>query len=363
MARYSFAGNIMSVFTDCPGREKLSYPADYTMPMGAIHRNHELAAYLRTTMRHLVEGQSHRRHADGRQRRAEDPGLRLGLHRPVRRRDQLGQRHHPGARRCCTSSTATPQTMARYYDRMVDFADYIQRQKVGTGADAHIVDAALADWVAADQTSGRITGTWGYYMMITKLADDGAADRPRRRRGEVHGPGRRHQGGVQRPLLQHDAAPLHHRRERRHHRRHPGGAGARARRRAGARTASAAPSSTRSSSSSTPSTPTATARTSAAAPSAWRRPSGRWPPAAATTSCGTCCRRTSSPATGSSWRPPPANPGGMTTIGRALEPRRLQEPHDPRPDRGVVPRRPGRHPAGRRLDRLPVAGHPAEARR
>ena len=28
------------------------------MPMGAIHRNHELGAYLRTTMRHLVEGQS-----------------------------------------------------------------------------------------------------------------------------------------------------------------------------------------------------------------------------------------------------------------------------------------------------------------
>ena len=58
MARYSFAGNIMSVFTDCPGREKLSYPADYTMPMGAIHRNYDLDAYLRTTMRHLVEGQS-----------------------------------------------------------------------------------------------------------------------------------------------------------------------------------------------------------------------------------------------------------------------------------------------------------------
>ncbi|PSK34964.1 hypothetical protein B9Z65_1547 [Elsinoe australis] len=58
MVRYSFASNIMSVFTDCPGREKLSYPADYTMPMGAIFRNCRLTAFLRTTMRHLVEGQS-----------------------------------------------------------------------------------------------------------------------------------------------------------------------------------------------------------------------------------------------------------------------------------------------------------------
>ncbi|MET8260153.1 hypothetical protein [Micromonospora sp. NPDC005205] len=46
------------MFTDCPGREKLSYPADYTMPMGAIHRDFQLNAYMRTTMRHLVEGQS-----------------------------------------------------------------------------------------------------------------------------------------------------------------------------------------------------------------------------------------------------------------------------------------------------------------
>jgi alpha-L-rhamnosidase len=58
MARYSFAGNMMSTFTDCPGREKMSSPADYTMPMGSIHRNYDLAAYLKTAMHHLVEGQS-----------------------------------------------------------------------------------------------------------------------------------------------------------------------------------------------------------------------------------------------------------------------------------------------------------------
>ncbi|MFD0856404.1 alpha-L-rhamnosidase N-terminal domain-containing protein, partial [Actinomadura adrarensis] len=54
--------------------------------------------------------------------------------------------------------------------QMVTFIDYIRREKVGTGANEHIVDAALADWVAADQTSGRITGTWGYHVMITKMA-------------------------------------------------------------------------------------------------------------------------------------------------------------------------------------------------
>jgi alpha-L-rhamnosidase len=169
MARYSFAGNIMSVFTDCPGREKLSYPADYTMPMGAIHRNHELAAYLRTTMRHLVEGQSI----------ADTPMFgNVALKTPVYDwgyTGRFGDEINWGNAIILVPSLlyelyGDTETMARYYDQMVDFADYIQRQKVGTGADAHIVNAALADWVAADQTSGRITGTWGYYQMISKLA-------------------------------------------------------------------------------------------------------------------------------------------------------------------------------------------------
>jgi alpha-L-rhamnosidase len=170
MARYSFAGNVMSVFTDCPGREKLSYPADYTMPMGAIHRNYELDAYLRTTMRHLVEGQS-----------LADTPMRgnVALKTPVydwgyegRFGDEINWGNAiilvPAILHELYGDTTT---MARYYDRMVTFADYIQRQKAGTGADAHIVDAALSDWVAEDQTSGRITGTWGYYVMVTKLAD------------------------------------------------------------------------------------------------------------------------------------------------------------------------------------------------
>ncbi len=169
MARYSFAGNIMSVFTDCPGREKLSYPADYTMPMGAIHRNYELAAYMRTTMRHLVEGQSI----------ADTPMAgNVALKTPVYDwgyTGRFGDEINWGNAIVLVPSMlyelyGDTETMARYYDRMVDFVDYIQRQKVGTGADAHIVDAALADWVAADQTSGRITGTWGYYNTVSKLA-------------------------------------------------------------------------------------------------------------------------------------------------------------------------------------------------
>ncbi|MGJ6965899.1 family 78 glycoside hydrolase catalytic domain [Streptosporangium sp. G11] len=169
MARYSFASNIMSVFTDCPGREKLSYPADYTMPMGSIHRDFELAAYMRTTMRHLVEGQSI----------ADTPMAgNVALKTPVYDwgySGRFGDEINWGNAIVLIPSFlyelyGDTQTMATYYDQMVRYVDYIRREKVGTGPDAHIVNAALADWVAADQTSGRITGTWGYYVMIGKMA-------------------------------------------------------------------------------------------------------------------------------------------------------------------------------------------------
>jgi hypothetical protein len=48
---------------------------------------------------------------------------------------------------------------------------------------------------------------------------------------------------------------------------------------------------------------------------------------------------------------------------RSVGPRKLQKPHDPRPDRRVVPHRPDRNPGSRRLGRLPALGHPAQGRR
>lgn len=105
MARYSIMSNTMSTFTDCPGREKPAYPADYLQPFASLHRTFGYDAYLRTMQRHLAEGQS---------RSGDDIG-NVALKAP------------------CTRT-----------------------RKAGTGANAYIVDAALADWIAAENTSCRI---------------------------------------------------------------------------------------------------------------------------------------------------------------------------------------------------------------
>ncbi|KAF1948694.1 bacterial alpha-L-rhamnosidase, partial [Byssothecium circinans] len=143
MSRYSFASNLLSVFTDCPGREKLSYPADYIMPMGAIHRNVNLNAFLRTTMRHLGY--------TGRFGDEINWGNAIVL--------------VPSILHDLYNDTTV---MASYYQQMTNFVNYIQREKV----QEYIVDAALADWVEDDdRTSGRITGTWGYYLTIKAMAN------------------------------------------------------------------------------------------------------------------------------------------------------------------------------------------------
>jgi alpha-L-rhamnosidase len=169
MARYSIMSNVMSTFTDCPGREKLAYPADYVKPFGALHRSFDFTAYLRTMQRHLVEGQS----------RASANIGNVALKAPVYDFGYLGRFGDeinwgngiilvPWLLHETYGDT---QTMARYYPQMQAFLNYIRTQKVGTGANAFIVDAALADWASADSTtSGRITGTWAYHQIADRLS-------------------------------------------------------------------------------------------------------------------------------------------------------------------------------------------------
>ncbi|WP_405741978.1 glycoside hydrolase family 78 protein [Streptomyces sp. NBC_00028] len=168
MSRYSIMSNVMSTFTDCPGREKLAYPADYLQPFASLHRTFGYAAYLRTMERHLAEGQS----------KAGDNIGNVALKAPVYDwgyTGRFGDEINWGDGIVLTpwflyETYGDTQTMARYYPQMQAFVTYIRTKKAGTGQDAHLVDAALADWIASEQTSGRITGTWGYHQVADRMA-------------------------------------------------------------------------------------------------------------------------------------------------------------------------------------------------
>ncbi|WP_328869277.1 glycoside hydrolase family 78 protein [Streptomyces sp. NBC_00287] len=168
MARYSTMSNTMSTFTDCPGREKLAYPADYVQPFGSLHRTFGYSAYLRTMQRHLAEGQS----------RAGDNIGNVALKAPVydwgyagRFGDEINWGNGIVLVPWLLFETyGDTQLISRYYPQMQAFLNFIRTRKVGTGADAYLVNAALADWIASENTSGRITGTWGYYQIADRMA-------------------------------------------------------------------------------------------------------------------------------------------------------------------------------------------------
>ncbi|MFC8436508.1 family 78 glycoside hydrolase catalytic domain [Streptomyces sp. NPDC057253] len=168
MSRYSIMSNVMSTFTDCPGREKLAYPADYLQPFASLHRTFQYDAYLRTMERHLAEGQS----------RTGDNIGNVALKAPVYDwgyTGRFGDEINWGNGIILTpwflyETYGDTRTMAHYYPQMQAFLDYIRTKKAGTGADAYIVDAALADWISSEQTSGRITGTWGYHQVADRMA-------------------------------------------------------------------------------------------------------------------------------------------------------------------------------------------------
>ncbi|WP_329342943.1 glycoside hydrolase family 78 protein [Streptomyces sp. NBC_00663] len=168
MSRHSIMSNVMSTFTDCPGREKLAYPADYLQPFASLHRTFGYAAYLRTMERHLAEGQS----------KAGDNIGNVALKAPVYDwgyTGRFGDEINWGDGIVLTpwflyETYGDTQTMARHYPQMQAFLTYVRTKKAGTGQDAYLVDAALADWIASEQTSGRITGTWGYHQVADRMA-------------------------------------------------------------------------------------------------------------------------------------------------------------------------------------------------
>ncbi|MFE7711768.1 family 78 glycoside hydrolase catalytic domain [Streptomyces sp. NPDC057486] len=171
MSRYSIASNMMSIFTDCPGREKLGWLADMLHSMPAIDRNFDMSAYLPHMERVMREAQL----VDG-----PDAGL-VPEHTPefpvfdgqwaMYRNDiNWGSavilapwwlwRHH-----------GDTETMAVHYQSMTEYHDYVRTTQAGSGADEHLVNGPLKDWVAHDEsTPGLLVGTYAYYLMTDRLA-------------------------------------------------------------------------------------------------------------------------------------------------------------------------------------------------
>ena len=160
MSDYSIRGNMQSIFTDCPTREKLGWLADMIQSMGSITANFDVSAYLRGMQRHMLEA----RQAGGLipATAPEFPVFGGGY------RDDVNW----GGAFIMTpyelwKTYGDTDTMAEYYEPMQEYLSYVRAQ-LSNG----LLTSGLGDWIAGDTTTPKdATGTYGLFVIASNLAE------------------------------------------------------------------------------------------------------------------------------------------------------------------------------------------------
>ncbi|CAM5262122.1 hypothetical protein STENM327S_07198 [Streptomyces tendae] len=158
LIRRSIEGNMMSVLTDCPSREKLGWLEQNQLVFPALAGNYDMRAYLRKIVRDMADAQT-------------TDGL---IPSTVPEYTSL-----PGAYRNDSNwggafvlvpwqlyrTYGDRQTLETYYPDMRRYAAFLETQ-VADG----ILDYGLGDWFTPDRTFPRaVAGTYGYWRVADTL--------------------------------------------------------------------------------------------------------------------------------------------------------------------------------------------------
>ncbi|MEU7472129.1 family 78 glycoside hydrolase catalytic domain [Streptomyces sp. NPDC044984] len=159
LIRRSIEGNMMSVLTDCPSREKLGWLEQNQLVFPALAGNYDMQAYLRKIVRDMADAQT-------------TEGL---IPSTVPEYTSL-----PGGYRNDSNwggafvlvpwqlytTYGDQQTLETYYPRMRQYAAFLETQ-VKDG----ILDYGLGDWFTPDRTFPRaVAGTYGYWRVADALS-------------------------------------------------------------------------------------------------------------------------------------------------------------------------------------------------
>ncbi|MGP2439599.1 family 78 glycoside hydrolase catalytic domain [Streptomyces sp. JW3] len=159
LIRGAIQGNMMSVLTDCPSREKLGWLEQNQLVFPALAGNYDMRSYLRKIVRDMADAQT-----------AE--GL---IPSTVPEYTSL-----PGAYRNDANwggafvlvpwqlytTYGDQQTLETYYPKMKEYAAFLETQVSGG-----ILDYGLGDWFSPDRTFPRaVAGTYGYWRVVDALS-------------------------------------------------------------------------------------------------------------------------------------------------------------------------------------------------
>ncbi|MFF2324715.1 MULTISPECIES: family 78 glycoside hydrolase catalytic domain [unclassified Streptomyces] len=159
LIRRSVEGNMMSILTDCPSREKLGWLEQDQLVFPALAANYDMRAYLRKIVRDMADAQT-------------DEGL---IPSTVPDYVELAGTYRNDANWGGAfvlvpwqlyTTYGDRETMRAYYPRMKEYVAFLE-QKVSGG----LLDYSLGDWFTPDKTFPKaVSGTYGYWHIVDTLA-------------------------------------------------------------------------------------------------------------------------------------------------------------------------------------------------
>ena len=151
--------NMLSVFTDCPHREKLGWLEQTHLVFPAIQRFYDVQAHGRSIVRRIVEAQL----SNG---MVPTTAPQYTIFREVYRDEPNWGNSIILLPLYLYQSYGEKNLLEEYYSNMVLWVDYLTSK-----AKNHIVSYGLGDWYAIDRsTPVGVTGTYGYWISVHGLA-------------------------------------------------------------------------------------------------------------------------------------------------------------------------------------------------
>lgn len=162
----SVQGNMYSILTDCPDREKLGWLEETHLVFGTIARNYDVAAYYRDQVRTMAE--------------AQQPDGSVPAIAPLYYQVFGGAADNRNEPNWGSAIVMAPwqmyqtygdtETLRTFYPNMQRYLDYLTGRSSG-----HLLDYGLGDWGGLDKTTPKgITATFGYYRAteaMSRIAD------------------------------------------------------------------------------------------------------------------------------------------------------------------------------------------------
>ncbi len=154
--------NMISIFTDCPDREKLGWLGDLNGVFGSITRNYDISAYIRTIARNMAEGQT-------------DTGLVPDFVPAYADYSIYGEpfRDDPNwgdamilALYNAYLTYGDARLLQTYYPNMKSFLGHLTSK-----SKRNLLDYGLNDWnIPVQNTPTEIVATYGYYRSAVTLS-------------------------------------------------------------------------------------------------------------------------------------------------------------------------------------------------